>query len=139
MKLIQFVSSWSNHMARYMVKWNIVYGLNRVFLRYNYMQFVSLRSDWTNNCVYINFKEISFCLFWHFRCSFSFRNGVLRASYLPVKIIFDFKTKRIHPEPIKNAKWIRVCGKKDTQCERSCKNTRRRKTKKKNKTNLSLT
>ena len=56
---------------------------------------------------------------------FSFRNGVLRASYLPLKILFDSKSKRIHPEPIKNARWIRVCGKKDKQCEKSCKGPRR--------------
>ncbi|XP_073238204.1 capsule biosynthesis protein CapA-like isoform X1 [Porites lutea] len=53
------------------------------------------------------------------------RNGVLRASYLPLKILFDSKSKRIHPEPIKNARWIRVCGKKDKQCEKSCKDPRR--------------
>ena len=57
MKLLLFVSSWSNHMTIYIVKWNTVYGVDRVFLRYNCMQFVLLRSDRTNNCVYINFKE----------------------------------------------------------------------------------
>ena len=44
-------------MAIYIIKWNTVYGLNRVFLRYNCMQFVPLRPDRTNNCVYTNFKE----------------------------------------------------------------------------------
>ncbi|CAH3017435.1 unnamed protein product, partial [Porites evermanni] len=48
------------------------------------------------------------------------RNGVLGASYLPAKIVFDPKNKRIHPEPIKDAKWITVCGKKDKQCVDSC-------------------
>ena len=57
----------------------------------------------------------------------SFRNGVLGASYLPVKIVFDPKTKRLHPKPTKDAKWIRVCGKKDKQCEKNCKDPREKK------------
>ncbi|KAM7439661.1 hypothetical protein ABFA07_010983 [Porites harrisoni] len=48
------------------------------------------------------------------------RNGILGASYLPAKIVFDPKGKRIHPEPIKEAKWITVCGKKDKQCVDNC-------------------
>ena len=32
------------------------------------------------------------------------------AKYLPLKIAFDPKTKRIHPEVKKNAKWITVFG-----------------------------
>jgi len=48
------------------------------------------------------------------------RNGVVGAKYLPVKILFDRKTKRLHPEPLKNAKWISVCGKEDTQCQEKC-------------------
>jgi len=52
---------------------------------------------------------------------FFFRNGVLGAKYLPLKIAFDHKTKRLHPEPTKNAKWISVCGKEDKQCQKSCK------------------
>ncbi|CAH3017436.1 unnamed protein product [Porites evermanni] len=55
------------------------------------------------------------------------RNGVLGASYLPVKIVFDPKTKRLHPKPTKDAKWIRVCGKKDKQCEKNCKDPREKK------------
>lgn len=57
---------------------------------------------------------------WHLSCFVSSRNGVLGASYLPAKIVFDPKNKRIHPEPIKDAKWITVCGKKDKQCVDSC-------------------
>ena len=57
----------------------------------------------------------------------SFRNGVLGASYLPVKIVFHPKTKRLHPKPTKDAKWIRVCGKKDKQCEKNCKDPREKK------------
>ncbi|KAL9967844.1 hypothetical protein ACROYT_G026142 [Oculina patagonica] len=45
------------------------------------------------------------------------RNGVVEAKYLPLKIAFDHKTKRIHPEPNKNAKWITVCGVEDKQCQ----------------------
>ncbi|XP_078378200.1 capsule biosynthesis protein CapA-like [Oculina patagonica] len=45
------------------------------------------------------------------------RNGILEAKYLPVKIAFDHKTKRIHPESNKNAKWITVCGVEDKQCQ----------------------
>lgn len=50
-----------------------------------------------------------------------FRNGVLNAKYLPVKLQFDKETKRIYPVPTKNAKWISVCGKGDAQCQNSCK------------------
>lgn len=57
---------------------------------------------------------------WHLSCFVSFRNGVVGASYLPSKIVFDPKVKRIHPEPIKEAKWITVCGKKDKQCVDNC-------------------
>ena len=59
---------------------------------------------------------------------YSFRNGVLQAEYLPLKIAFDPKTKRLHPEPIKNAKWISVCGEEDKQCEKSCKNSGKERT-----------
>ena len=47
-----------------------------------------------------------------------FRNGVLHAEYLPLKIAFDPNTKRLYPKPVKNAKWINVCGKEDKQCEK---------------------
>ena len=57
-----------------------------------------------------------------------FRKGVLGADYLPVKLQFDKETKRIYPEPIKNAKWISVCGKEDTQCQNKCKDSGKRKT-----------
>ena len=50
-------------------------------------------------------------------CSYCSRNGVVGAKYLPLKIAFDPKTKRIHPEPKKNAKWIIVCGVEDKQCQ----------------------
>ncbi|CAH3032033.1 unnamed protein product [Porites evermanni] len=46
------------------------------------------------------------------------RNGVLHAEYLPLKIAFDPNTKRLYPKPVKNAKWINVCGKEDKQCEK---------------------
>ena len=72
--------------------------------------------------IFDTFRELSNVIKWNL---FSFRNGVLRASYLPLKILFDSKSKRIHPEPIKNARWIRVCGKNDKQCEKSCKDPRR--------------
>jgi len=45
------------------------------------------------------------------------RNGVVGAKYLPLKIAFDPKTKRLHPEPKKNAKWITMCGVEDNQCQ----------------------
>ena len=48
---------------------------------------------------------------------------MLGADYLPVKLQFDKETKRIYPEPIKNAKWIGVCGKEDTQCQNDCKDS----------------
>ena len=57
---------------------------------------------------------------------FCFRNGVLGAEYLPLRIKFDKETKRIYPEPLKNDKWITVCGKEDTQCQKSCKNSSKR-------------
>lgn len=47
-----------------------------------------------------------------------FRNGVLGAKYLPTKIVFDRKTKRLQPEPLKNATWIRVCGKEDNSAKK---------------------
>ena len=39
------------------------------------------------------------------------------AKYLSLKIAFDPKTKRIHPEPIKNSRWVTVCGDEDKQCQ----------------------
>ncbi|XP_078377998.1 capsule biosynthesis protein CapA-like [Oculina patagonica] len=45
------------------------------------------------------------------------RNGVVEAKYLPLKIAFDHKNKRIHPEPKKKAKWITVCGDQDERCK----------------------
>ncbi|KAL9967851.1 hypothetical protein ACROYT_G026149 [Oculina patagonica] len=44
------------------------------------------------------------------------RNGVVKAEYLPTKLAFDQKTKRLHSEPVRNAKWITVCGDGDEQC-----------------------
>ncbi|XP_022782650.1 uncharacterized protein LOC111323536 [Stylophora pistillata] len=44
------------------------------------------------------------------------RKGLIAADYLPLKITFDQKTKRLHPEPVKNAKWITVCGDEDPVC-----------------------
>ncbi|XP_078372089.1 capsule biosynthesis protein CapA-like [Oculina patagonica] len=44
------------------------------------------------------------------------RNGVLEAKYFPLEMAFDPKTKRLHPKPTKNAKWITVCGEKDKDC-----------------------
>jgi len=41
----------------------------------------------------------------------------VEAKYLPLKIAFDPKTKRIHPEPKEKAKWILVCGVEDKQCQ----------------------
>ena len=58
---------------------------------------------------------------------FFLRNGVLGAKYLPVKIVFDQKTKRLYPEPIKDSQWISVCGGEDKQCEKSCKKERKKK------------
>lgn len=49
------------------------------------------------------------------------RNGVLTAKYIPVRIAFDHKTRRLHPEPRENAKWIDVCGKGDKHCQKSYK------------------
>ena len=57
------------------------------------------------------FYEINFVLL------FLNRNGVLGAKYIPMKIAFDHKTKRLHPEPIENAKWIDVCGREDKECQ----------------------
>ncbi|CAH3127200.1 unnamed protein product, partial [Pocillopora meandrina] len=45
------------------------------------------------------------------------RRGVLGAKYLPLKVAFDQKNKRLHPEPTKNAKWITVCGAEDQHCK----------------------
>ncbi|XP_022782666.1 uncharacterized protein LOC111323549 [Stylophora pistillata] len=45
------------------------------------------------------------------------RKGVVNAKYLPVKIAFDRKNKRLHPEPTKDANWITVCGKEDQHCQ----------------------
>ncbi|KAL9967847.1 hypothetical protein ACROYT_G026145 [Oculina patagonica] len=53
------------------------------------------------------------------------RNGIVEAKYLPVKIAFDRKTKRIHPEPQKNAKWITVCGAEDKQCQECHKSSKK--------------
>ena len=58
---------------------------------------------------------------------FIFRYGMTRAEYLPVKIAFDQKTKRLHPEPVRNAKWISVCGEDDRQCHQEiCTKTKKR-------------
>ncbi|KAJ7392936.1 hypothetical protein OS493_008176 [Desmophyllum pertusum] len=46
------------------------------------------------------------------------RNGVQEAKYFPLKMAFDPTTKRLHPEPTKNAKWINVCGKQDKECHK---------------------
>ena len=54
---------------------------------------------------------------------------MLDAGYLPLKIKFDKETKRLYPGPLKNAKWITVCGKEDTQCEKSCKDSEKTKMK----------
>lgn len=35
------------------------------------------------------------------------------AKYLPLKIAFDLKRKRIHPTILKDAKWITVCRNMD--------------------------
>lgn len=49
------------------------------------------------------------------------RNRLLKAEYLPVKVTFDKKTKLLHPKPSEGSEWIKVCGKKDNQCDRHCK------------------
>ena len=42
------------------------------------------------------------------------------AKYLPLKIAFDLKRKRIHPTILKDAKWIKVCRNMDkTQIKRN--------------------
>ena len=42
------------------------------------------------------------------------------AKYLPLKITFDLKRKRIHPTILKDAKWIKVCRNMDkTQIKRN--------------------
>ena len=46
------------------------------------------------------------------------RNGVLAAKYIPLRIAFDHKTKRLHPGPTENAKWIDVCGTEDKLCQK---------------------
>ncbi|PFX30445.1 Capsule biosynthesis protein CapA [Stylophora pistillata] len=46
--------------------------------------------------------------------------GVVGATYLPLKVKLDHKTKRLHPEPVKNSKWIHVCGDEDVKCQ--CRN-----------------
>ncbi|XP_022782715.1 uncharacterized protein LOC111323589 [Stylophora pistillata] len=48
------------------------------------------------------------------------RKGVVGATYLPLKVKLDHKTKRLHPEPVKNSKWIHVCGDEDVKCQ--CRN-----------------
>jgi len=50
-------------------------------------------------------------------CFSYFRSGIVGAKYLPLKIAFDPKTKRIHPEPKEKARWILVCGVEDKQCK----------------------
>lgn len=67
------------------------------------------------NCGYLKMTQI-------LRVTLS-RKGVLGAKYLPVKIVFDQKTKLLHPVPVKNAKWIDVCGEEDTQCQKGCKDS----------------
>jgi len=62
------------------------------------------------NTFHFTFELALFCL----SC---FRSGIVGAKYLPLKIAFDPKTKRIHPEPKKKAKWILVCGVGDKQCQ----------------------
>ncbi|XP_068756495.1 capsule biosynthesis protein CapA-like [Montipora capricornis] len=49
------------------------------------------------------------------------RGRLLEAEYLPVKIKFDKEKKLLHPEPTRNAEWIQVCSKGDTQCQPDCK------------------
>ncbi|XP_068716607.1 capsule biosynthesis protein CapA-like isoform X1 [Montipora foliosa] len=49
------------------------------------------------------------------------RGRLLEAEYLPVKIKFDKEKKLLHPEPSRNAEWIKVCSKGDRQCQRDCK------------------
>ncbi|XP_078372030.1 capsule biosynthesis protein CapA-like [Oculina patagonica] len=50
------------------------------------------------------------------------RNGVLEAKYIPLRIAFDHTTKRLHPEPTKQAKWINVCENEDKRCQKCFKN-----------------
>ena len=45
---------------------------------------------------------------------------MVNAKYLPLRIKFNHKTKRLHPEPEKNAQWIEVCGAEDDKCQ--CRN-----------------
>ena len=42
---------------------------------------------------------------------------MVNAKYLPLRIKFNHKTKRLHPEPEKNAQWIEVCGAEDDKCQ----------------------
>jgi len=48
-----------------------------------------------------------------------FRNGVVKAKYFPTKLAFDQESKRLHSEPVKDARWITVCGDEDRQCKDS--------------------
>ena len=44
------------------------------------------------------------------------RRGVQGATFLPLEIVFDSKTKRLHPKSLEKPKWISVCGRDDKDC-----------------------
>ena len=73
-----------------------------------------------------NTSYTSILFFWYYQWSFQFyhlhfRGRLLGAEYLPVKIKFDKEKKLLHPEPTRNAEWIKVCAKEDRQCQPDCK------------------
>ena len=62
-----------------------------------------------------NQKTFHFAFEVNLFCFFCFRNGIVGAKYLALKIAFDPNTRRLHPEPKKKAKWIIVCGVEDKE------------------------
>ena len=111
------------HLSLCRKKHGLKYICDLFEIKHTEFQNMVLNGNKCANYLYnMNYKELHvstvllmniFVLF----CSCYFRNGVVDAKYLPLKIAFDFETKRIHPEPDKNAKWITVCGVEDKQCQ----------------------
>ncbi|XP_027038259.1 uncharacterized protein LOC113666665 [Pocillopora damicornis] len=45
------------------------------------------------------------------------RHGIVKAEYHPMRLVFNQKEKRLHPEHEKHTKWSTVCGDDDKECQ----------------------
>ncbi|RMX50615.1 hypothetical protein pdam_00009690 [Pocillopora damicornis] len=44
-------------------------------------------------------------------------HGIVKAEYHPMRLVFNQKEKRLHPEHEKHTKWSTVCGDDDKECQ----------------------